>query len=408
MTVDDSATNDNPDPIWEKFEGVFLVLYTIEMGLKILGLTFIMGPDAYIRDVWNQLDFFIVMSSYVTMALEAQTAGEEDTVDRPGPEVKESSFSVSGLRVFRVLRPLKTISSVKGLRVLIVAVISALPLLKDTITILLFFFIIFAIATTQMFNGMLKQRCFAIQTGQPHPADMMCNPGREDACPGGYFCAKGGANPNYGVTNFDAVPYAALAVFQCVTLEGWSEIQRDMQGSYATVIWAMFLPMVLLGAFFLLNLTLAVINSKFTESHNRQQELDRIELREAEAGALGNEEEEEATGITDELSITQFITARIYAKKMIEFLRRRQAVKKADQERKQALLQKQKAHRLASRTVRGQPAFPRTPTGGRAPRGPGLAAGNGRPTQKIPFPLTPAASMGGTNGFGSHAPSALG
>ena len=147
MTVDDSAVNPNPNPIWETFESVFLVLYTIEMGFKILGLTFIMGEDAYIKDVWNQLDFFIVMSSYLTMVL---TAGEEQesNIDQPGPEKSETTFSVSGLRVFRVMRPLKTISSVKGLKVLIVAVISALPLLKDTITILLFFFIIFAIATT--------------------------------------------------------------------------------------------------------------------------------------------------------------------------------------------------------------------------------------------------------------------
>jgi hypothetical protein len=53
MTVDDSATNDNPDPIWEMFESIFLILYTIEMGFKIIGLTFILGPEPYIMDVWN-------------------------------------------------------------------------------------------------------------------------------------------------------------------------------------------------------------------------------------------------------------------------------------------------------------------------------------------------------------------
>ena len=37
-----------------------------------------------------------------------------------------------------------------------------------------------------------------------------------------------------------------------------------------------------------------------------------------------------------------------------------------------------------------------------------MAAGNGGIPQKISFPLSPAATLGGTNGFGSHAPSALG
>ena len=72
------------------------------------------------------------------------------------------------------------------------------------------------------------------------------------------------------MTNFDNIFYSFLAVFQCLTLEGWSEIQRDMQRTYITIIYLMFMPMVLIGAFFLLNLTLAVINSKFTEMNNKQ------------------------------------------------------------------------------------------------------------------------------------------
>ena len=50
----------------------------------------------------------------------------------------------------------------------------------------------------------------------------------------------------------------------------------------------MFIPMVLIGAFFLLNLTLAVINSKFTEMNNMQTELDKIELQ--KAAARGDED----------------------------------------------------------------------------------------------------------------------
>jgi hypothetical protein len=54
------------------------------------------------------------------------------------------------------LRPLKAVSSVKGLKVLMQALMSAIPLLKDTIVILIFFFIIFAIGGTQLLTGMLK------------------------------------------------------------------------------------------------------------------------------------------------------------------------------------------------------------------------------------------------------------
>lgn len=30
--------------------------------------------------------------------------------------------------------------------------------------------------------------------------------------------------PNFGITNFDNIGYAMLTVFQCITLEGWTDI----------------------------------------------------------------------------------------------------------------------------------------------------------------------------------------
>jgi hypothetical protein len=147
MVVDDSATAEVPNPIFAKFELIFQYLYTVEMVIKILGLGFIFGKDSYMKDEWNILDFFIVMMGYVSMILESGNS-EENQEDKPGETTEGGGFDVAGLRVFRVARPLKSISSVKGLKILIVAVLSALPMLKDTILILMFFFIIFSIACT--------------------------------------------------------------------------------------------------------------------------------------------------------------------------------------------------------------------------------------------------------------------
>jgi hypothetical protein len=51
-----------------------------------------------------------------------------------------------------------------------------------------------------------------------------------------------------------------------------------MQQAMFYGIFLFFVPLVLIGAFFLLNLTLAVINSKFTEEHNKQQAKDLKEI----------------------------------------------------------------------------------------------------------------------------------
>lgn len=143
-------------------------------------------------------------------------------------------------------------------------------------------------------------------------------------CPGGYFCGKQNANPNYGVTNFDSIQYSLLNVFQCITLEGWSDIQTMMQRTFANFIFVLFIIMILTGAFFLLNLLLAVINSKFTEAHNEHQQQEQADkLKKARNAHLDDDEMDNALNNKDEWTISQAITARIYAKKMKAFLYRR-------------------------------------------------------------------------------------
>ena len=46
---------------------VFTGLYTIEMILKIMGLGFILNRGSYLRDSFNILDFFIVITSYIPL-----------------------------------------------------------------------------------------------------------------------------------------------------------------------------------------------------------------------------------------------------------------------------------------------------------------------------------------------------
>ena len=54
-----------------QLDRLFLILYSIEMVLKILGLNFIFGPNAYLKEAWNILDFVIVASGYLTLMTES-------------------------------------------------------------------------------------------------------------------------------------------------------------------------------------------------------------------------------------------------------------------------------------------------------------------------------------------------
>lgn len=47
-------------------------------------------------------------------------------------------------------------------------------------------------------------------------------PGRQ--CPEGTDCREYWQGPNYGITQFDNVLFAVLTVFQCITMEGWTDM----------------------------------------------------------------------------------------------------------------------------------------------------------------------------------------
>jgi hypothetical protein len=66
--------------------------------------------------------------------------------------------------------------------------------------------------------------------------------------------------------------FALLQVFQIVSMEGWTAIMVALMQSVGTWIVIYFYPIIFIGAFFLLNLTLAVIKAKFTEEMSTQQE----------------------------------------------------------------------------------------------------------------------------------------
>lgn len=71
---------------------------------------------------------------------------------------------------------------------------------------------------------------------------------------------------NYGLTNFNSLPNAIIVVFQCITLEGWTDIMylaQDAHNDYFAYIY--FLALTFVGSFFLINVALAVVWEAFSE-----------------------------------------------------------------------------------------------------------------------------------------------
>jgi hypothetical protein len=83
-------------------------------------------------------------------------------------------------------------------------------------------------------------------------------------------CIEKWIGPNYGITSFDNIFFSMLTVFQCITMEGWTSVlywTNDALGS--SFNWIYFVPLIILGSFFMLNLVLGVLSGEFAKERER-------------------------------------------------------------------------------------------------------------------------------------------
>ncbi|XP_069956880.1 muscle calcium channel subunit alpha-1 isoform X9 [Cherax quadricarinatus] len=262
---DSNATNAQ----LEQIEIIFMVIFTLECFMKIIAYGFVLHPGAYIRSVWNTLDFLIVVIGLVSGALDFLMQGEGG----------EAGFDVKALRAFRVLRPLRLVSGVPSLQVVLNSILKAMVPLLNIALLVMFVIIIYAIIGLELFSGALHFTCYNNETGNrmevPHPCDngtagFNCSELNKD----GQFwvCRDGWEGPNYGITNFDNFGLAMLTVFQCITMEGWTDMMyyiADAMGN--SWQWIFFVSMIILGAFFVMNLILGVLSGEFSKEREKAQ-----------------------------------------------------------------------------------------------------------------------------------------
>merc|ERR1719400_2575357 len=88
----------------------------------------------------------------------------------------------------------------------------------------------------------------------------------------GHECREFWEGPNFGITNFDNFGLSMLTVFQCVTLEGWTDVLYWVQDSMGnTWQFGYFVSMVVLGAFFVMNLILGVLSGEFSKEKEKAE-----------------------------------------------------------------------------------------------------------------------------------------
>uniref|UniRef100_A0A3P8QXG4 Voltage-dependent calcium channel type A subunit alpha-1 n=1 Tax=Astatotilapia calliptera TaxID=8154 RepID=A0A3P8QXG4_ASTCA len=227
----------------EKTEPYFIGMFCFEAGIKIIALGFVFHKGSYLRNGWNVMDFIVVLSG-VLVSLDLRT-----------------------LRAVRVLRPLKLVSGIPSLQIVLKSIMKAMvPLLQ--IGLLLFFAILmFAIIGLEFYSGKLHYSCIPKPGILGTDVEFPCGVRK---CPAKYTCNDTWIGPNDGITQFDNILFAVLTVFQCITMEGWTTVLYNTDDALGPRWnWLYFIPLIIIGSFFVLNLVLGVLSGEFAKERER-------------------------------------------------------------------------------------------------------------------------------------------
>ena len=149
-----------------------------------------------------------------------------------------------------------------GLQVVLKSILKALAPLMQIGLLVMFAILIFAIIGLEFYSGALHKTCYAIdnlgtstvctytylaickysskrkcllfsdEIVTEGSKQVPCYDGDPASAPSGAYtcdagvavCEEKWAGPNSGITSFDNIGFAMLTVFQCVTMEGWTNI----------------------------------------------------------------------------------------------------------------------------------------------------------------------------------------
>uniref|UniRef100_A0A670KET2 Voltage-dependent L-type calcium channel subunit alpha n=1 Tax=Podarcis muralis TaxID=64176 RepID=A0A670KET2_PODMU len=161
---------------------------------------------------------------------------------------------------------------IAGLQVVLNSIIKAMVPLLHIALLVLFVIIIYAIIGLELFMGKMHKTCYVTESlsaeEEPSPCAPVFAHGRQ--CQNGTECRPGWEGPKHGITNFDNFAFAMLTVFQCITMEGWTDVLYWVNDAIGRGWpWIYFVTLIIIGSFFVLNLVLGVLSGEFSKEREK-------------------------------------------------------------------------------------------------------------------------------------------
>ncbi|XP_068101717.1 sodium channel protein type 2 subunit alpha-like [Hyperolius riggenbachi] len=232
-----------------------MVIYTLELLVKITARGFCLGKFTFLRDPWNWLDFIVILLLYVAEFI--------------------NIGNFAALRGFRVL------AEIPSLSIILRALLQSVKKLFDVMILAVFCLSFFAVIALQLFMGSLQNKCVlfetpeiplnesfegyalnetVIYTMEGHMDSLICgNSSDSGRCPEGFVCMKTGGNTNYGYTSFDNFGWAFFSLFRLVTQDFWEDLFKQTLRAAGKTYAIFFVLVIFPVSFYLIDITKAVV-----------------------------------------------------------------------------------------------------------------------------------------------------
>ena len=224
----------------------FNICFALEALVKSIALGFVQDEGSFLRESWNQLDFFIVMTSFVDMGMMMLQA-----------DVEVGALRI--IRLLRILRPLRVVSHNQAMKMIVTALFESVGAIMNVLIVVLMVWLMFAILQISLLSG-----CSFYCTVDMYRYHY------KDACN-----TAGGSWVKYD-SNYDDIGQAMMTLFVVATLEGWPDIMLQSVDSTKAETGPKFenkeayvyfyIIFILLGSFFLLNFFIGVLFLKYTQA----------------------------------------------------------------------------------------------------------------------------------------------
>eukprot|EP00759_Apiculatamorpha_spiralis_P047084 PhF_6_TR42990/c0_g1_i1/m.65569/K04857/CACNA1S; voltage-dependent calcium channel L type alpha-1S len=265
MALDDPSGADTPlQHAVDNMDYVFLVIFILEMLLKMVAMGLCLHEKAYFRSPWNVLDFVIVIAGIISVI----------------PMSGDTGFLVI-LRFFRIIRPLRTVSRVPGLKAIIGTLWHSIPMMRDVFLLLGFLMVAFAIFGMHLWSDDVHYRCYVqILNVTSNVTDVVLVQNDTRQC--GYRpCETNGITlpqscmyspePIRPVFNFDHFANAVLWVFKMISLDNWPDDAKVMMAATGSYAFLYALLLTVFAGYICLNLTIAVLSEQFAKEENDEE-----------------------------------------------------------------------------------------------------------------------------------------